>query len=60
MLGRGLICRPPRHSDIRPVHADSRGRAPVRRYQLWYRNAAAGCSTAAFNLTNGWEISWAL
>jgi len=28
------------------------------RYQAWYRNAAAYCSPAAFNLTNGLTIAW--
>ena len=34
--------------------------AVVRDYQLWYRNAAAFCTAATFNLSNGWEIAWAL
>jgi Tol biopolymer transport system component len=29
-----------------------------RTYQAWYRNAAAFCSPAAFNLTNGWSLTW--
>jgi hypothetical protein len=31
----------------------------TRTYQVWYRNAAAFCTAAAFNLTNGLSISWA-
>ena len=27
-------------------------------YQAWYRNAAAFCTSATFNLTNGYEIAW--
>jgi len=32
----------------------------VRTYQVWYRNAAAFCTPATFNLTNGVEIVWML
>jgi hypothetical protein len=31
----------------------------LRTYQGWYRNAAAFCTPATFNLTNGVEIRWA-
>jgi hypothetical protein len=31
----------------------------TRTYQCWYRNAAAFCTTATFNLTNGVSIAWA-
>jgi hypothetical protein len=31
----------------------------VRDYQCWYRNAAAFCTSATFNLTNGLEVTWA-
>jgi len=31
----------------------------VRNYQVWYRNAAAFCTASTFNLTNGYEITWA-
>jgi hypothetical protein len=31
----------------------------VRTYQCWYRNAAAFCTTSTFNLTNGWQTTWA-
>ncbi len=31
----------------------------VRTYQGWYRNAASFCTGATFNLTNGWEVTWA-
>ncbi len=30
----------------------------VRTYQVWYRNGAAYCTPAAFNLTNGVSVSW--
>jgi hypothetical protein len=30
----------------------------TRTYQVWYRNAAAFCTTSTFNLTNGRELSW--
>ncbi len=43
-----------------PVH--TQGLVPaaggLRTYQLWYRNAAAYCTSAVFNLTNGVEILW--
>jgi len=31
----------------------------IRTYQVWYRNAAAFCTASTFNLTNGYEITWA-
>jgi hypothetical protein len=30
----------------------------VRTYQVWYRNAAAFCTSATFNLSNGLEVQW--
>ncbi len=30
----------------------------MRAYQVWYRNAAAFCTSATFNLTNGVIINW--
>lgn len=30
----------------------------LRTYQVWYRNAAAFCTSSTFNLTNGWEVIW--
>ncbi len=30
----------------------------VRVYQAWYRNAAAFCTAATYNLTNAWQITW--
>jgi hypothetical protein len=30
----------------------------TRTYQVWYRNAAAFCTTSTFNLTNGVLVSW--
>jgi hypothetical protein len=33
--------------------------APVTRvYQAWFRNAAAFCTPATFNLTNGVAVEW--
>jgi hypothetical protein len=32
----------------------------ARTYQVWYRNAAAFCTPATFNLTNGLEVNWGL
>jgi hypothetical protein len=29
-----------------------------RTYQVWYRNAAAFCTPATFNLSNGWQATW--
>lgn len=31
----------------------------VRNYQIWYRNAAAFCTSAPANLTNGAQVVWA-
>jgi DNA-binding beta-propeller fold protein YncE len=31
----------------------------TRHYQVWYRNAAAFCTSDTFNLTNGWTAVWA-
>src|SRR5205085_3899986 len=31
----------------------------TRSYQVWYRNAAAFCTPATFNMTNGVMIVWA-
>ncbi len=30
----------------------------TRHYQIWYRNAAAFCSSDTFNLTNGYTLLW--
>ena len=30
----------------------------VRHYQAWYRDAAAYCTAATFNLTNGVAVTW--
>jgi hypothetical protein len=30
----------------------------TRNYQVWYRNAAAFCTTSTFNLTNGVSVIW--
>ncbi|MEY2807152.1 MAG: hypothetical protein RIR65_1569 [Planctomycetota bacterium] len=32
----------------------------TRTYQVWYRNAAAFCTSDTFNLTNGWQLTWGL
>ncbi|MBL8857564.1 MAG: hypothetical protein JNL28_03540 [Planctomycetes bacterium] len=35
------------------------GGAPtIRNYQLWYRDAAAFCTAATYNLTNGLQVQW--
>jgi hypothetical protein len=31
----------------------------VRTYQCWYRNAAPFCTPSPFNVTNGWQVTWA-
>ena len=31
----------------------------TRTYQIWYRNAAAFCTSQTFNLSNGLELTWA-
>jgi hypothetical protein len=30
----------------------------TRHYQVWYRNSANFCTSATFNLSNGWSIAW--
>jgi hypothetical protein len=30
----------------------------VRNYQVWYRNAAAFCTSSTFNLTNAVSVTW--
>jgi hypothetical protein len=30
----------------------------IRTYQVWYRNAAAFCTPATFNLSNGLQLTW--
>jgi len=30
----------------------------IRYYQIWYRDAAAFCTSNTFNLTNGLEVIW--
>ena len=52
-------------SSTYPISGDSsvsvRGQVitpATRTYQVWYRNSAAFCTPATYNLTNGWEISW--
>ena len=30
----------------------------TRHYQVWYRNAATFCTSATFNLSNGWSVTW--
>jgi hypothetical protein len=39
------------------IGADTAG--SVRTYQCWYRNAASFCTPSTFNLTNGWQATWA-
>ncbi len=44
-----------------PISVQGAVTAPgVRHYQAWYRNAAAFCTTATFNLTNSLTINWTL
>jgi hypothetical protein len=44
-----------------PVHVRGNVTAPGSRYyQVWYRNAAAFCTSDTFNLTNGVRIDWTL
>jgi len=31
----------------------------TRTYPCWYRDAATFCTSATFNLTNGWLVRWA-
>ena len=44
-----------------PIHVGG-ATAPgdVRHYQCWYRDAAAFCTTATFNTTNGVTLTWGL
>jgi len=35
-----------------------RAAGDVRRYQVWFRDAAAFCTASTFNLSNGLEASW--
>lgn len=42
-----------------PVHTRGQVYAPGwRYYQLWYRNSAAFCTSATFNLSNGFALEW--
>jgi hypothetical protein len=42
------------------VHVRGQITAPgSRTYQVWYRDTASFCTSAAFNLSNGFEITWA-
>ncbi len=43
-----------------PVHVQAQIPAPgaTREYQLYYRNAAAWCMPATFNMSNGLEVVW--
>jgi hypothetical protein len=40
-----------------------RGGVPLnggrRAYQVWYRNSASFCTSAAFNISNGVIVNWA-
>jgi hypothetical protein len=43
-----------------PVHVRGQIAAPgVRTYQVWYRDVASFCTVQPFNLSNGYEITWA-
>jgi len=42
-----------------PIHVQGQIAAPgTRTYQAWYRNAAPFCTSATFNLSNGYEVAW--
>jgi hypothetical protein len=42
------------------LHVRGQVAAPgVRTYQVWYRDPGAFCSSATWNLSNGFEITWA-
>jgi hypothetical protein len=42
-----------------PIHVQGNVTQPgMRTYQVWYRNAAAFCTPATFNLSNGILIAW--
>ncbi|MCY2958995.1 MAG: hypothetical protein NTY35_02430 [Planctomycetota bacterium] len=43
-----------------PISVQGMISAPgIRNYQVWYRNSAAFCTSATFNLTNSISINWA-
>jgi hypothetical protein len=41
-----------------PIRIDRIAAPGSRYYQVWYRNAAAFCTTGTFNLTNGLQLDW--
>ncbi|MBI5284053.1 MAG: hypothetical protein HY874_03080 [Chloroflexi bacterium] len=50
------------YPDAGNVPISIRGAVPAgatRHYQVWYRNAAAFCTTSTFNLSNGVSATWA-
>jgi hypothetical protein len=48
----------PASGDV-PISIQGANQVGARRtYQVWYRNAAAFCSPATFNLTNGLALQW--
>jgi len=50
------------YPDIGDASIAVRGLVPsiggTRYYQVWYRNAANFCTSATFNLSNGWAVPW--
>jgi hypothetical protein len=51
-----------RYPGAADVAVSVRGQVPAtggkRTYQVWYRNAAAFCTSATFTFTNGLELTW--
>ena len=51
-----------RYPNAGEIPISVRGQLPpsggTREYQVWYRNAAAFCTSSTFNWTNGLEIVW--
>jgi hypothetical protein len=52
----GVATYPPAGSSVSVAGGATAG--TTLRYQAWYRNAAAFCTSATFNLTNGLSIAW--
>jgi hypothetical protein len=52
------------YPDVGDLSVSQRGLVPAgggqRYYQVWYRNAAAFCTTSTFNLSNGWTVLWVM
>jgi hypothetical protein len=54
----GGVARYPRPGDAPISVLAGLNPGDVRMYQLWYRNAAAFCTSSTFNLTNAIEATW--